>query len=106
MEGEKPDAILEELAGCTGFEWDSANAGKIWRKHRVTPNECEQVFFHLPLVLAHDTGHSQAERRFYGLGVTNVGRLLFVVFTQRRDRIRVISARDMSRKERKIYESW
>ena len=105
MEEEKPDAIREELAGCTGFEWDSANAGKIWKKHRVTPNECEQVFFHLPLVLADDAGRSQAERKFYGLSVTNVGRLLFVVFTPRRDRIRVISARDMSRKERRIYES-
>ena len=100
MEGDESDAILENLAGCTAFEWDSANAGKIWRKHGVTPNECEQVFFHLPLVLAHDTGHSRAERRFYGLGVTDVGRLLFVVFTQRQDRIRVISARDMSRKDK------
>ena len=106
MAGEEPDASLEELAGRTGFEWDSANAGKIWRKRRVTANECEQVFFHLPLALAHDAGHSQAERRFYGLGVTDAGRLLFVVFSLRRDRIRVISARDMSRKERRIYESW
>lgn len=93
----------DSLAGFTGFEWDAGNAEKNWRRHRVTQSECEQVFFGRPLVVALDAGHSSAERRYYLLGRTLAGRSLFVVFTRRGDRVRVISARDMSRKERKVY---
>jgi uncharacterized DUF497 family protein len=96
---------LEALLGCTGFEWDDANSRKIWDKHHVTPSECEQVFFHRPLLVADDVKHSQKENRSYALGQTDDGRLLFVVFTVRRNLIRVITARDMSRKEREAYES-
>ncbi len=97
--------IPELLLKCTGFEWDRHNAEKNWQKHRVTPSECEQIFFNRPLVVADDVKHSKKENRFYALGHTDAGRLLFVVFTVRRDKIRVISARDMNRKERKVYES-
>ena len=55
--------------------------------------------------MAADTVHSQHEERYYALGQTDSGRLLFIAFTMREDLIRVISARDMSRKERKVYES-
>ncbi len=96
---------LELLQKCKGFEWDVHNAKKNWRKHGVTPSECEQIFFNLPLVVADDTRHSVKENRFHALGKTDACRTLFVVFTVRRERIRVISARDMSRKERKVYES-
>ncbi|MCL4460573.1 MAG: BrnT family toxin [Nitrospirae bacterium] len=91
------------LKKCTGFEWDMHNAGKIWQKHGVSPTECEQIYFNRPLVFADDLKHSEEENRFYALGKTDGRRLLFVVFTVRQDKIRVISARDMNRKERKAY---
>jgi uncharacterized DUF497 family protein len=96
--------ILGELSKCIGFQWDDANAQKIWVKHQVTPSECEQLFFHRPFVVAEDVKHSQKEDRYYALGQTDTGRLLFVVFTIRRNLICVITARDMNRKESKEYE--
>ncbi len=90
---------------CTGFEWDEHNAGKNWQKHGVRTAECEELFFNRPLVVADDVRHSQKENRFHALGNTDLGRLLLVVFTVRKERIRVISARDMNRRERKAYES-
>ncbi len=94
-----------DIAKCTEFEWDEGNAEKNWVKHRVTWYECEQIFFHQPLVVAEDVGHSQVEVRFYALGKTDQERRLFVVFTLRKDRIRVISARGMNRKEQEAYKS-
>jgi uncharacterized protein len=88
---------------CEGFEWDEHNANKIFQKHGVLPSESEQVFFNLPLMVGGDEQHSQKEQRFYALGRTDAGRMLFVVFTVRGINIRVISARDMSRKEREVY---
>jgi uncharacterized DUF497 family protein len=73
-------------------------------KHGVSAPECEQIFFNKPLITGSDEKHSQQEARFYALGQADAGRLLFVVFAIRDDLIRVISARDMSRKERKVYE--
>ena len=96
----------KDLLNSTGFEWDNHNADKIWNKHYVTPSECEQIFFNLPLIVADDEKHSKKERRYYALGHTDINRLLFVAFTIRKDRIRVISARNMSRKERKVYQSY
>jgi len=95
-----------DLSTCTGFEWDDGNFDKNWSKHKVTPYECEQVFFNQPIVVAPDPAHSAAESRFYVLGKTDAGRLLFVVFSVRRRKIRVISARDMTAKEREVYESY
>lgn len=95
----------ERLAECEGFDWDDANAGKIWERHQVTPAESEEVFFNRPLLVGDDEMHSASEERFYGLGQSDAGRLLFVVFTLRGHLIRMISARDMSRKERKVYQS-
>lgn len=92
-----------KLRGCIGFQWDKDNIEKNWLKHKVSPVECEQLFFNKAF-LAEDVKHSQREKRYYALGLTNERRLLFVAFTIRRDLIRVISARDMSKKERKIYE--
>jgi len=95
----------ERLARCTGFDWDEGNVLKNWVKHRVTAAECEQIFFNHPLVVAEDVEHSQAEGRFYALGQTDAGRLLVVVFTFRRTLIRVISARPMTKKERKEHDT-
>jgi len=97
--------ILDLLARCVGFEWDTGNLTKNQQKHDVSPSECEQIFFNHPLVVAQDERHSDQEDRFFALGQTDAGRLLFVVFVVRKDIIRVISARNMNRKERKVYES-
>ena len=96
---------LDLLAECTGFEWDDGNKDKNWISHQVTASECEEIFFNQPLVVADDTLHSKDESRYYSLGQTNTGRLLFISFTIRKKLIRIISARDMSRKERKVYRS-
>ncbi len=92
------------LLNCTGFEWDKHNSEKIWLKHKVSPTESEQIFFNLPLIVADAVKHSEKENRFYALGHTDTNRLLFVVFTVRGKNIRIISARNMSRKERKVYQ--
>lgn len=95
-----------DLARITGFEWDAGNRGKSVR-HSVSDAEAEQVFFGVPLLLLVDGSHSEAEPRFHALGQTVAARRLHVTFTIRGDAtlIRVISARDMHRKERAVYES-
>jgi hypothetical protein len=96
--------IPAKLQACTGFDWDGGNLLKNWEKHGVSAAECEQVFFNRPLLAQPDMRHSDSEIRFYVLGQSDSGRRLFLVFTVREDRIRVISARDMSRTERRSYE--
>ena len=98
--------VLERLLACTGFDWDEGNLLKNWEKHGVTVAECEQVYFNQPLLARPDEGHPWDEVRFYLLGKADSGRLLFVVFTIRDERIRVISARDQSRNERRSYERY
>jgi uncharacterized protein len=95
---------IEKILKCTGFDWDQGNIEKNWIKHKVSPVECEEVFFNQPLIIFDDLEHTIHERRFAAFGVTDAGRLLAVIFTQRSELIRIISARDMNRKERKIYE--
>ena len=89
-----------------GFERDAGNARKNEDAHDVSQAEAEQVFLNAPLVLIADEKHSDVEDRFHALGVTNAERRLHVTFTLRGERglIRVISVRDMSRKEGRIYE--
>jgi len=99
-------AAVDRLENCTGFDWDGANAQKNWERHRVTPEEAEDVFFHEPLVVRSDVRHSKGEKRYYALGQTGTGRRLFVVFTVRRELIRVISARDVNRHEAEAYERY
>jgi len=94
---------MEELSKCRGFQWDAGNADKNWIAHKVTRTECEQIFFNRPLITAHGKDHVEHELRYYALGQTDSGRVLFVVFTIRDELVRVISARDMSRRERRIY---
>ena len=95
----------ERLAECEGFQWDAGNSAKIWDRHQVMPTECEELFFNRPLVVGSDEQHSTGEERFYALGQTDGGRLIFAVLTICDRRIRVLSARDMSRKERRIFRS-
>ncbi len=95
---------METWTDCVGFEWDEGNADKNWEKYSVADFECEEVFFNQPVV-RHDPKHSRREARYYALGHTDQNRLLFVAFTVRRSLIRVISAREMTRNERRIYET-
>jgi len=93
-----------DLSSIVGFDWDEGNREKNWLKHHVATSECEETYFNLPLLLHTDPSHSQAEPRCFVLGQTNAGRYLFVAFTVRNNKIRVISAREMSQKERASYE--
>jgi len=94
------------LEHITGFDWDDGNARKNDDKHGVSMAQAEQVFFNVPLLLLGDARHSQQELRYHALGRSDEGRLLHLTFTLRGagSLIRVISARDMHRKERAFYE--
>jgi len=87
-----------------GFQWDRGNIDKNLIKHDVENWECEQVFFNKPLLVLEDPRHSLAQNRWAAFGKTDAGRLLAVVFTKRGNLLRVISARDMNKKERQFYE--
>jgi uncharacterized DUF497 family protein len=93
----------DPLDGCCGFEWDESNTHKNWDRHRVSPEEAEDIFFNEPLVVRSDVRHSRREKRYYALGQTSDGRYLFVAFTIRRSLVRVISVRDMNLREREAY---
>jgi uncharacterized protein len=95
-----------DLTDIIGFNWDEGNSRKSETKHGVSMAETEQVFFDAPLLLLEDESHSQSEIRLHALGQTDIGRGLHITFTLRQagTLIRVISARDLHRKERAIYE--
>jgi uncharacterized protein len=95
-----------DLDQISGFDWDGGNGRKSAEKHDVSQAEAESVFFNDPLIVVEDARHSETERRFNALGKTAQDRLLHVTFTLRQNgtMIRVISARDMHRKERGAYE--
>ena len=86
------------------FQWDEGNVIKNFQKHNVTTQEAEEVFANEPFLTAKDVLHSSEELRFYALGQTKTNRKLFVAFTIRDRKIRVISIRDMKKKERFVYE--
>jgi len=94
-----------DLTDIAGFDWDEGNSRKN-EKHAVSMAEAEQVLFNAPLLLLADAKHSEQEARHHALGKTDEGRLLHLTFTLRRagTLVRAISARDMYRKERTIYE--
>ncbi len=89
-----------------GFNWDDGNSCKSDEKHNVSQSEAEQVFFNHPLLVLEDSKHSQKENRYHALGLTEDDRFLHITFTLRDSEtlIRIISARDMHIKERKVYE--
>ena len=92
------------VRGLKGFDWDAANWRKSELKHGVAANEVEELLLADSLCQV-DSRHSESEQRYVALGSTSEGRRLFVAFTIRRNRIRVVSARPMSRRERVIYEA-
>lgn len=99
MAGDWPDRLKKAV----GFQWDSGNARKNAHQHQVSCEEAEQVFFNLPLLLE-DPAHSTHELRLKAFGKTREDRFLTISFTLRGQLIRIISARAMSRKERRVYE--
>jgi uncharacterized protein len=94
----------ETLSQCIGFQWNDGNADKNWELHQVSRGESEQVFFNRPIVVASDEKHSEKEARYAALGKTDADRELAIVFTVWDNLVRVISARDVSRRERSVYE--
>ncbi len=84
------------------FEWDSFNQTKIRLRHDIATDEAEQSFFNFCIV-RQDEYHSEVEQRYQLLGISNLGRVLFIVFTSRNNKIRIISARSASNKERELY---
>jgi hypothetical protein len=94
----------DPFVSCIGFDWDEANVVKNWEKHRVTPEEAEDIFFHDPFILRSDPAHSKHEKRYWALGKTARDRRLFVVFIIRMKLIRIVSVRDMNRREIEEYE--
>ena len=96
---------MTNLTDITGFDWDEGNARKN-EKHNVSMAEAEQVFFNAPLLVIEDSKHSNQEPRFHALGKSDENRQLHITFTLRQagEKIRIISARDMHKKERAIYE--
>ena len=86
------------------FEWDKGNLDKNINKHGIKNQEAEEVFVNKPAVLVDDKKHSKTEKRYMILGRTDSARKLSVFFTLRRDRVRIISSRPMSVKERRLYE--
>lgn len=89
--------IHAQLAECVGFGWDEENAPKVRARHHVAPGECEQLFFDAPLLVWADLRHSQSEARWRALGMTLDGRAIFLVFTLRGSKLRVLAARNMNR---------
>ena len=85
------------------FEWNKGNIDKN-KKHQVEDKESEEIFGNRKKIIMKDEKHSLREERYMIWGKTNKGRKLTVFFTLRNNKVRIISARDMNRKERNTYE--
>jgi len=102
MTGEE---ILKILGNSEGFSWDKGNINKNLIKHQVKDKKSEEAFFNLPLIVSFDEKHStKTEKRFQALGKTNQEKKLFIIFTIRKNKIRIISARKQNKNERRRYE--
>jgi uncharacterized DUF497 family protein len=86
------------------FEWDDKKAGQNKAKHGVSFDEASSVFGDPLAITIADPLHSEDEERFITLGHSHRGRLLVIIFVERRDNIRIISARLATRRERRHYE--
>lgn len=93
-----------DLRNIVGFEWDKGNIEKSYKKHSILPNEAEEIFLDENILILEDAEHSKREKRFEAIGKIIEGKILFLAFTVRKDRIRIISARSANQKERRKYE--
>ena len=96
--------MIKILPKVIAFEWDKGNIDKNFTKHRISNQEAEEVFFNKSFIIVEDKKHSLKEQRFQALGKTSKQRKVFLSFTIREDRIRIISIRDMNKKEEVEYE--
>lgn|SRR3989338_4519542 len=92
-----------DLSKIEGFEWDKGNNKKNWKKHKITNKECEETFSSVPIYFFYDSKHSDFEPRTGMFGKTREGKLLAIVFTIRNNKIRIITARPQSKKEKLFY---
>ena len=92
-----------DLGRIKDFEWDKGNINKSFEKHDITPNQSEEIFLDEDLKIVRDIKHSQVEERFIAIGKTFKNKILFVIFTFRNSKIRIISAREANKKERRKY---
>lgn len=95
---------MVDLGKIKSFEWDRGNLDKSYQKHGITPNEAEEVFLDKDILLAEAIKHSEAEERFEAIGKIIKGDILFLAFTIRKNKIRIISARKANKKESRQYE--
>lgn len=86
------------------FEWDKGNVGKNLKKHHVSDQEAEQAFFDQDKVQHSDSIHSQSEKRFILIGKSKNQKILYIAYTARKKKIRIISARPLNQKEKCLYE--
>lgn len=93
-----------DLSKIKGFQWDKGNVDKSYQKHGITPNEAEEVFLDENILLLEDMKHSSEEQRLEAIGKIIKGSILFLAFTVRENKIRIISARPANKKERRRYE--
>ncbi|MBU2632333.1 BrnT family toxin [Patescibacteria group bacterium] len=96
--------MIKILPKVIAFEWDKGNIDKNLKKHEVSSQETEEVFFNKPFIVVEDKKHSLREQRFQALGKTSKQRKVFLSFTIRENRIRIISIRDMNKNEEVKYE--
>lgn len=85
------------------FQWDKGNINKN-KKHNIDDKEAEEPFFDKRKIIYKDRFHSEKEERFILVGKTRKEKLLYLVFTKRGEKIRLISARNINRKEVYLYE--
>ncbi len=86
------------------FEWDEANKNKIWLKHKLSAEECEEAFSTEQIFRQADELHSDKENRYILIGNTKKSKKIFIIYTLRKNKVRVISARNMHKKEQNFYE--
>ena len=96
--------MITNLPKVIAFEWDKGNINKNLKKHKVSNQEAEELFFNRPLKIFEDAKHSLVEKRYIAHGITNAKRRITIIFTLRNQKIRIVSVRDQNRKERRIYE--
>ena len=97
---------MRVLSKPTTFEWDSGNIQKSWEKHKVRAQEVEEIFENVPNLVFPDNKHSKKEKRCGIFGITNEGRPLSGVFTMRGKKVRVITVKDMSRREKIFFKNY
>ncbi len=95
---------MVDLSKILGFEWDKWNIDKSYKKHGITPNETEEIFLDIDVKIEKDIKHQQQENRFIAIGKTTEEKILFVIFTLRSDKIRIISGRIANKKEGEVYQ--